>query len=412
MRPKSDGDEVIAPLTATDLAITKEAWIVITNDGRISRTPTMRIPRLAGRNPPQLVIGSSGRDTLYLFDERGSAAAIPLHVIPEVDRPESGIPLKSVSPFSPNVKLAVGIAAPQTGSRKNGEAHFLLLCTRLGMMKKTALDSFPGPSAKTFVAMKIARGDSLGWACLTDGEDELLLISRQGMAIRFSESHIRPMGLATAGVMGMKLEDKDDQIVWMSKVSPRVDVLLVSQDGQTKRTGISQFPLQGRYGKGVLAWKSGEGAVLVGSAVGNAELRATVIFTKSAPKSLRVGDAVRRNRTSAGTQAFELDGGDLVKQLRPVQPRVATVKKSARSGSRPTSRTKSSGRKAPSSSTRRQPKSRGSTTTKRRSTKAKPASSKGGRTSSKGTTRASSTRTKSSPSKSTSGGTKKTTRKS
>jgi DNA gyrase subunit A len=105
--PKSDGDQVLTPLTAMDLAPAKDAWIVITSDGRISRTSTMRVPRLAGKNTPQFVIGMSGKDTLYLFDEKGAAAAIPIHVIPEVDRLENGTPLNSVSPFPANTKLSI-----------------------------------------------------------------------------------------------------------------------------------------------------------------------------------------------------------------------------------------------------------------------------------------------------------------
>jgi DNA gyrase subunit A len=180
------------------------------------------------------------------------------------------------------------------------------------MLKKTNVEMFPGPSAKTFTAIKVAAGDSLGWVSLTFGKDELLLVSRSGMAIRFSETQIRPMGLAAAGVMGMKLESKDDRIVGMHKIVSRADVLLMSENGFAKRTGLSQFPRQGRYGKGVLAWKSGEGVVLAGTAVGNAEQRAKVIFSKSAPKSLRFGEAIRRNRASAGKSVFELGSGNRV----------------------------------------------------------------------------------------------------
>ena len=132
------------------------------------------------------------------------------------------------------------------------------------------------------------------------------------MAIRFSETQIRPMGLAAAGVMGMKLESKDDGIVGMHKIISRADLLLLSENGFAKRTGLSQFPKQGRYGKGVLTWKSGEGIVLAASAVGNADQRAKVTFSKSAPKSLRFGDAVRRNRAAIGRSVFDLDSGDRV----------------------------------------------------------------------------------------------------
>jgi DNA gyrase subunit A len=357
--PKNDGDRILTPLTAMDLAPAKDSWIVITEDGRISRTPTMRIPRLAGRNTPHFVIGASGRDTLYLFDERGASAAIPIHVVPEVDQSENGTPLNSVSPFPPNAKLVAGIAVPQLPSGAGSSDLFLVFCTRKGMLKKTSVETFPGPSAKTFTAIKVAAGDTLGWVGLTAGKDELLLVSRLGMAIRFSEKQIRPMGLAAAGVMGMKLESKDDRIVGMHKIISRSDVLLLSENGFAKRTGLSQFPRQGRYGKGVLTWKSGEGVVLAGSAVGNADQRVKVTFSKSAPKSLRFGDAVRRNRASSGNDVFELAPGNRVTGIVPIVARESAPLTSKR---RPSTRSKPP-------STRSQTKKSGSTTApKKRST--------------------------------------------
>jgi DNA gyrase subunit A len=371
VRPKSKGDQILTPLTAMDLAPSKDAWIVITNEGRISRTPTRRIPRLAGRNSPQFVIGASGRDTLYLFEENGSGAAVPIHVIPEVDQPNNGTPLNSVSPFPSNVKLTAGIAIPPINAGKGSTDHFLVFCTRKGMMKKTSLKSFPGPSAKSFTAIKVGKGDALGWVRMTGGKDDLLLVSRKGMAIRFSETQIRPMGLAAAGVMGMKLDDKDDLIIGMDRIIPRAELLLVSQNGLAKRTGLNQFPRQGRYGKGVLAWKSGGGIMLAGSAIGLADHRATVNFAKSIPRSLRFGNAVRRNRASVGRQLFELSAGNRVTGLVPVFPRakVSKSRKTVTSKRRSKSQTKASGRQSTSSSSRRR-------TSPRKSTSAKPPASR------------------------------------
>jgi DNA gyrase subunit A len=414
VRPKSKGDQILTPLTAMDLAPSKDAWIVITNDGRISRTPTMRLPRLAGRNSPQFVIGASGRDTLYLFEERGSAAAVPIHVIPEVDQPVNGTPLNSVSPFPPNVKLTAGIAIPATNVGKGSMDHFLVFCTQMGMVKKTSLQSFPGPSAKSFTAIKVGKGDALGWVCITSGKDELLLVSRKGMAIRFSENQIRPMGLAAAGVMGMKLDAKDDLIIGMDKIIPRAELLLVSQSGLAKRTGLNQFPLQGRYGKGVLAWKSGGDVLLVGSAVGLADHRAKVNFTKSIPKSLRFGDSVRRNRASAGSPLFEITAGNLVAGLTPVfrRNKVAESRKTVATKRTPKSQSKTSGRRSKSSSSQRKTSSRKSTSPKSTASRAKGSTKTTKRSASTGTSRRKTAQPKSGTRKSSTNKPKKTTSRS
>ena len=375
---KGVGDQIQSPLTATDLAPSKDTWVVITQDGRISRSPTKRLPRISGRNAPQIVIGASGKDTLYLCDEKGSAVSIPIHVIPEVDQPSNGTPLKSISPFASNAKLAAGIAVPPIGSDDKSAGNFLIFCTRKGMLKKTTLKSFPGPSAKTFTAIKVGKDDALGWVCMTGGKDEILLVSQRGMAIRFSEKQIRPMGLSAAGVMGMKLEDSDDAIVGMDKIIPRTDLLTVSENGLIKRTSLSQFPTQGRYGKGVLAWKSGERVKLVGAAIGLADQRASIKFAKSAPRSLRFGDAVRLSRTSSGRSDYELSTGNRITGLIPVhpKPKVAKPGKKRRPARKPKPSVKSSGTRSGSSTSTRKRTPRAKTSSKPTSSRRRGTTSK------------------------------------
>lgn len=375
---KGVGDQIQAPLTATDLALSKDTWIVITQDGRISRSPSKRLPRISGRNAPQIVIGASGKDTLYVCDEKGSTASIPIHVIPEVDQPSKGTPLNSISPLASNAKLAAGIAIPPLGSDDKSVENYLIFCTRKGMLKKTTLKSFPGPSAKTFTAIKVGKGDALGWVCMTGGKDEILLVSQQGMAIRFSEKQIRPMGLAAAGVMGMKLEGSDDAIVGMDKIIPRADLLTVSENGLIKRTSLSHFPTQGRYGKGVLAWKSGEGVKLVGAAIGLADQRASITFAKSPPRSLRYGDAVRRNRTSSGRSDFELSTGNRVTGLIPVHPKSKLAKSGIKRtpARKPKTSTKARGTRSSSSTSPRKRAPRKTISSKKPSTPRAKTSSK------------------------------------
>jgi DNA gyrase subunit A len=312
VRSRADGKQMAMPLTATDVAVAKETWVVVSQEGLISRTPSARLPRLSGRTPPKLVIGATGRDALYLFERNGIAAAFAVHTLPECDDPAQGTPLSSVSPFSGEVELVAGIAvAPDLASR-SAEERYIVFATEQGMVKKTPLQAFPGPLAKVFQAVKVPENDALGWARLSEGQDEIVLVSRKGYAIRFHESEVRSMGLIATGVMGMKLDDPDDKIIGMDLIRPRSELFQLSGQGLAKRTPLHQYPLQGRYGKGVLTWKSGAEVSLAGATIGKSDERAIVHLSKGVSRSIRIGDAIRRPRAAAGEALISLREGERV----------------------------------------------------------------------------------------------------
>jgi|Deesub1362A_J573_1020465.scaffolds.fasta_scaffold02633_2 DNA gyrase subunit A len=315
---KGEGKKAL--LTAVDVAPAKDTWVVISREGRISRSPSGRLPRLAGRGAPKLVLGATARDTLYLFTANGQGAALAVHTLPECDKPRQGAPLQSATPLPPGAEVVAGLALPPEA---RAAPAFLLFITRDGMVKKTPLQNLPGPSARAFTATNISPHDALAWVHLTSGQDEVVLVSRQGMAIRFHEKEVRPMGLAAAGVMGMKLAGEEDPIVGSALVQARADLFLVTEEGEAKRTPLSQFPRQGRYGKGVLAWKSGAGIRLAGAAAGSAESRGVLWLAKGPAKSIRLGDAPRKGRALAGKAILSLKEGDAVTGFTPIFPRPA-----------------------------------------------------------------------------------------
>jgi DNA gyrase subunit A len=304
-------------LTASDLAPDKETWVVVSDDGVIYRTPTARMPALSGRSAPRLVVGANSRDLLYLFEKGGSGAVLAVHTIPESDDAGGGKQFSGLTAFGTDVELVAGLALPTEAVGKREQAGYLIFVTRNGMVKKTDLALLPGPSARPFEAINIARGDSLGWVQLTHGKDDILLLSRAGQAIRFQESDVRAMGLSAAGVMGMRLDDESDWLVGVGIPIPGQELLIVTEDGQAKRSPIKDYPTQGRYGKGVITWKSGEGTRLAGGTIGEAKDRAIVRFARSAPRSLRLGDAPKRARASAGKQFFELASNNRVTAIEP-----------------------------------------------------------------------------------------------
>jgi DNA gyrase subunit A len=307
-------------LTASDLAPAKETWIALRHDGLISRSPTARLPRLASRSAPRLVIGASVRDTLYLFNKDGHAAALPVHTIPECDQPKDGAPVAGISAFEAEDEIVAGLALSPEWVGREGMDAFMIFCTEQGMVKKATLESLPGPSSRTFQTIRITEGDRLGWVSLTSGSDDVCIVSSAGMAIRFSETEVRPTGLAAAGVMGMRM-DAADQVVGFGLVRPKSELFLMGEDGQAKRSVLSQFPIQGRYGKGVLAWKSTEEIHIIGAAVGGSDDRLVAHRTRGTSRSLRFSDAPRKPRTGSGKQIVAIEEGNRVTQLTMVIPK-------------------------------------------------------------------------------------------
>jgi DNA gyrase subunit A len=308
-------------LTAQDIVPSKDAWVVITQQGLISLTPTARLPRLSGRKPPKLVIGANTRDTLYVFDAQGSGAATAVHTLPECSNPKEGMALTSATALPTGSKPVAAICLPPEAQGASDKAGYILFGTKLGMLKKTPISTLPGRSSTPFIAIKLGEGDSLAWAHYTRGVEDIMMVSSAGQAIRFSEETVRPMGLAAGGVQGMRIDDPDAHVVGVGIVRSGHDLLLLANDGHLKRSALSQFAQQGRNGKGVLAWKSGDEVSLVGAAVGKPEDRAVVHLSRASARSIRFDDAPRRARTGPGKALFELKEGVRVLDLSVVAAR-------------------------------------------------------------------------------------------
>jgi DNA gyrase subunit A len=377
-----------AVLTASDLAPEKETWVVVSEDGKVSRTSTMRIPALSGRNAPTIVVGANTRDVLYLFDKGGNGAAIPVHTIPETDEPYQGKQLSAISPFNASTELVSGVSLPSETGDWPGDQAYVVFATRQAMVKKTDVRDFPGPSTRSFEAVRVNKGDKLGWSEVTFGKDDLIMVSSAGQAIRFSEEDVRPMGLAAAGVIGMKLGDKDE-IIGMGIVRPNQELLIVTDDGQAKRSKLKDFPQQGRNGKGVIAWKSGQFEKLAGAAIGEEKDRAVVRFARRQPRSLRFGDAPRRVRASVGKAMFEMGDSNQIKRIDPILPRPEY-------GGLPREAPKPEKKEPAKKSTRKKTASQKKSSSKKKTTAKKPSSRKKSPTKKKTSTKKSSTGKKSS----------------
>lgn len=303
-----EGDQTEIPVRLSDLAPDTLVWVSLTHDGKVSRTRQDNRPRISGNLAPEQLIRVNTRDTLYFVTKDGQAASLPVTSLPEAEKPNDGVPFHQVSPLTSKDHIATIFALPPKDQLADG--WYVLSVSRQGMVKKSAAEELPGPAATPFTLVRINEGDSLGWLRLSDGKKDIFLVAASGMAIRFSEEDVRPMGLVAAGVMGIKL-DSGDELVGADLLIQRGEIFLLTSNGRGKRVEQADFPVQGRYGKGVIAWKLSKGVHLLGCAVGTKTKSITLHLKKYAAKMIDLGSApVQTRAATRGKEVYEIRSGD------------------------------------------------------------------------------------------------------
>ena len=303
------------PLTARDLLPEQTVWVGVTTDGLASRIrDDKKAPRPSGNEAPRWLVKASTTDTLYLVSENGNAAAVAVHTLPQADKLGDGTPWHKVSPLRESDKLAAVFTLPSRRSTLPEETYVFTV-TRGGMVKKSLVSELPGPSAQPFTLVKVNDGDSLRWVLLTDGTKQILLAVSSGLGIRFKEDDVRPMGLVAAGVNGVKL-GVGDEVIGAEVIPDKGEIFMISSDGKAKRVPANDFPTQGRYGRGVIAWQLPKGVNLAGTATGKPNHVATVHLLELAPKSTRLdAGPIRKRAAVRGDQAVEVKAGDVVQAV-------------------------------------------------------------------------------------------------
>lgn len=306
------GKEANVPLLPGELAPNRAAWVAITPEGLISRTVEDVPPVLDGEGASRWAMRVNTRDTLFLVSEQGEAAALPLQSVPEVESPTQGAPFFKISALSEADRLAALFTLPPKEER--GEAGFVFTASRQGLVKKSSLSELPGPSARPFTLMKINEGDRFGWLCMTKGSNDILLATAKGMAIRFSEDDVRPMGLVAAGVGGMKLQ-AGDRLAGLEIIPDKGEILFVASDGKAKRVPVNQFPVQGRYGAGVVAWKLPKNVQVSGITAGESPAGLVLRLAGRPPLVFHLKDVPAQPRTAQGKTIPGIKAGQVVSEL-------------------------------------------------------------------------------------------------
>ena len=189
---------------------------------------------------------ASTHDYVLFFTTVGKVYRLKVHELPLGSRQSKGRAIVNLLPFRQDEQVRAVIA-----TRDFKEAKYLLFATKGGVVKKTEFLEYNTPlKADGIIAIKMREDDELVGVRLSDGDDDVLMVSRFGQAIRFHESDVRAMGRAASGVKGMGLR-KDDEVIELDIAHDDTDLLVVTENGYGKRTRVSDYPVKGRGGLGV-----------------------------------------------------------------------------------------------------------------------------------------------------------------
>ena len=302
-----------------DLIVEEDMVITVSRQGYVKRLPvdTYRAQRRGGRGLRGMgtkdedwvehLFVASTHDYLMIFTRRGQCYWLKVWELPEGGRHSRGKPIINILNLSDDEAVAAVVPV-----REFADDKYLMFCTRKGVVKKTALSAYGNVRAVGLNAINIREGDELIDVQITSGQDEIVLATRDGMAIRFEEKDARPMGRATEGVRGVDLSD-DDIVVGMVVVRPDSTLLVASENGMGKRTMVDAYRLQRRGGKGVINLRvsARTGRVVAIKAVTEDE-QLMLITRHGVVNRQRVDEISLIGRATQGVKLVNLDEGDVL----------------------------------------------------------------------------------------------------
>jgi DNA gyrase subunit A len=311
-----------------DLIVEEDMVLTVSHQGYIKRigVDTYRSQRRGGRGLQGMgtkeedwvehLFVASTHDVIMIFTRDGQCRWLKVWQIPQAGRSSRGKPIVNLLNVSEDEQIAAVVPV-----REFRDDQSLFFCTRNGVVKKTALSAYGNMRSVSLNAINIREGDELIDVQITDGDNEVVLATRNGKAIRFNEQDARSMGRATGGVRGIHLSE-DDRVVGM--VVTRTEgatLLVVAENGMGKRSDIDAYRLQKRGGKGVINLKTSEKTGKVISIKGVLDSDEVMLITRKGVINRQRIDEVRViGRATQGVKLMNLDEGDVVMDVARVIP--------------------------------------------------------------------------------------------
>lgn len=317
------GEEVATSFEEEDLIADEETLVTITHRGFVKRSDpkAFRAQRRGGRGIKGMTTSEGDfmssiyrtRTHSYLlcFTDKGRMYWLKVYRIPETSRTAKGKAIVNLISLKPGEKIKAVLPV-----REFKANEYVFMVTKKGVVKKTPLSDFKNINRSGINCMGIRPGDELFGAQLTDGKKEIYLCTRSGKSIRFPEENVRSMGRTAQGVTGVTLENSEDGVISLEVLetsSEDTHVLIVTENGFGKRTSLSEYRIQSRGGRGVLAMKS---TSRTGSVVSAVQVRSEdeVMIVSSLGKliRMRVGEISEIGRVTQGVRIMKVDSNEKV----------------------------------------------------------------------------------------------------
>ncbi len=248
-------------LSELDLIEERDVLVTITERGYVKRSGDDNFTtqhrggkgvtgvKMREEDAVQHILSANTHESLLVFTSKGKVYQLKVHELPDVGRAARGMPIVNLINMQPDEQVTTLLKV-----RDFTAATYLFFTTRLGRVKRTSLDQFQTVRASGLIAIGLDDDDELAWVRMTSGENDIVLVTEQGQAIRFEETEVRAMGRPAAGVIGVRMAP-NDKVIASEVVFPNHDLLVVASKGLGKRTRYDQFRKTGRGGKGVTAMK-------------------------------------------------------------------------------------------------------------------------------------------------------------
>ena len=323
-------------LSAEDLVPKEDVVVTLTHRGYVKRQP-LRVFRaqkrggvgLKGAKPTAGSDAPSGtreedyavhlltthtHASMLFFTQSGRVFQLRVHEVPERERQAKGMPINNLIEIGSNERITSVFVRPEAES----EAHYMLMVTKNGYIKKTALAEYANVRRNGLIAINLQEGDELDWVAPTSGADEVVIATELGKAIRFGESEVRAMGRDTQGVIGIKL-GKADAVAGMATVKPGADLLVITQRGYGKRTPLDEYPMHHRAGQGVFTLKVTDrvGKLTAIRVVEDPEEEVLLISASGMVLRTQVGAISRIGRQTQGVIVMRIAPDDQVVAIAP-----------------------------------------------------------------------------------------------
>jgi DNA gyrase subunit A len=260
------------------------------------------------------LLTTTAHSYLLFFSTRGRVYRLRAHEIPMKERTARGLAVVNLLPLQPDEKIQAII-----DTRTYEDGAYLFFATRNGTVKKTKMSEYDSSLRNGLIAINLNDGDELVRVVQTNGTDDIFMVSRQGMTIRFSEDEVRAMGRATAGVRGMKLKNEADGVVGCDIARNEPVMLFVSSSGHGKRTKLDKFNRQGRGGQGVRGMRitASRGEVVAAFTVADED---EILVFSSGGKIVKmaVSEISSQGRDATGVRVARIDEGETIVAVAPV----------------------------------------------------------------------------------------------